>query len=41
MVGIRMGLLVPAPLLLVSPRLWHLLRTEKIKGYRVEVAHLV
>ena len=41
MVGTRRGLLVPTPLLLTSPRLWRLLRAEKVKGYKVEVAHLV
>jgi hypothetical protein len=41
MVGIRKGLFVPAPLLLISPRLRQLLEGQKIRGYRVEVAHLV
>jgi len=41
MVGIRRGLLMPTPLLLISPRFWRLLRAEKVKGYKVEVAHLV
>jgi hypothetical protein len=40
-VGVRRGLLVPSPLLLISPRLWQLLTDEKIKGYKAEVAHLV
>jgi hypothetical protein len=40
MVGIRRGLLRPAPLLLISPRLWRLLRENNINGYKVEVAHL-
>jgi hypothetical protein len=38
-VGIRRGVLVPRPLLLISPRLWRLLTREKIRGYKIEVAH--
>lgn len=34
------GLLVPSPLLLVSPRLYRLFHDERVKGARVEVAHL-
>ncbi len=41
LVGVRRGVPVPAPLLLISPRLWRLLEVEQIKGYEVEVAHLV
>jgi hypothetical protein len=41
MVGTRRGLLVPISLLPISPRLWRLLRIEKVKGYKVEVAHFV
>ncbi|MGC8960780.1 MAG: hypothetical protein ACP5OO_13565 [Chloroflexia bacterium] len=41
LVGIRRGLLMPAPLLLISPRLWRLLEENQIKGYKVEVAHFV
>lgn len=41
MMGIRRGLLVPSPLLLISPRLWKLLKDNNIKGYHVEVAHLI
>ena len=41
MVGARGGLLVPRPLLFISPRLWRLLEREKVRGYQVEVAHLV
>jgi hypothetical protein len=40
LVGARRGLLVPAPLVLISPRLWRLLKTEKMKGWKIEVAHL-
>lgn len=43
MVGYRPkdGVIVPAPLLVISPRFWQLLVAEKIKGYRVEVTHLI
>jgi hypothetical protein len=41
LVGTRRGLLVPMPLLIISSRLWRLLRDEKVKGYKVEIAHLV
>jgi hypothetical protein len=41
MIGTKRGVFVPAPELLVSPRLRQLLESEKIKGYRSEVAHLV
>ena len=41
LVGGRRGVLVPRPLLLISPRLWRLLEARQIKGYEVEVAHLV
>lgn len=40
LVGDRRGLLVPAPLLLISQRLRRLLESNGIKGYNVEVAHL-
>ena len=40
LVGVRRGLLRPAPLLLISPRLWRLLRDNKAKGYKVEIAHV-
>lgn len=41
LVGIRRGLLVPAPRLLVSQRLGRRLRDQKMKGFEVEVAHLI
>jgi len=41
LVGTRGGLLVPRPLLFISPRLRRLLEREKVRGYQVEVAHLV
>lgn len=40
-VGVRRGLLVPRPLVLVSRKLWHVLRDEKMRGWRVERVHLV
>ncbi len=40
MIGTRRGVLVPTSLLLISQRFYQLLRTENIKGYKVEVAHL-
>lgn len=39
--GWRIGLFVPSPLLLVSPRFLRLLQNEKIKAYRSNIAHLV
>lgn len=41
LVGTRRGLLVHMPLLLISPHLWRLLRSQEAKGYKVEIAHLV
>ncbi len=41
MVGVRRGVLVPRPMLLISPRFYRLLRDEKIKGYNCDVAYLV
>jgi len=41
MTGCRRGLLMPAPRLLISPRFYQLLRKEKIKGFKAEIAHLV
>ena len=40
LIGARSGLLVPHPMLLISPRLYRLLKDEEIKGCEVEVAHL-
>jgi hypothetical protein len=39
-VGVRRGLLVPAPLLLVSQRVRGLLGEQGVKGCRLEVAYL-
>lgn len=41
LVGIRRGLLVPRPLLLVSHRFYKMLLDEKMKGWRVQRALLV
>jgi hypothetical protein len=41
MVGTRRGLLVPTPLLLISPRVWKLFREADIRGYRINIAHFV
>ena len=38
-VGIRQGLLRPERLVLVSPRVWSIIASEKIKGCIVQVAH--
>lgn len=40
-VGVRRGLLVPRPLVLISHKFWHVLRDEKMRGWRVERVHLV
>jgi hypothetical protein len=40
MVGIRRGLLVPTPHLLISSRLYHLMRKENVKGLRIEIAYI-
>lgn len=39
-IGVRRGLLVPEPLLLISPQLYKLMTENKIKGYHVEVAYI-
>lgn len=39
--GIRQGLLRPERLILISPKVWRLIQSEKLKGFKVEVAHLV
>jgi hypothetical protein len=41
LVGARMGLLVPVPMILISRRFYRLLLETGTKGFRVEVAHLV
>jgi hypothetical protein len=39
-VGVRRGLLVPCPLIVISPRLRELLETHKMRGYSLEVAQV-
>ena len=39
-VGMRRGLLRPEREILISPKLWRLIVSEKLKGYEVEVAQL-
>jgi hypothetical protein len=39
-IGVRRGLLVPAPLILVSPRIAKVLKRQHVKGFRLEVAYL-
>lgn len=39
--GMRRGVLRPERELLISPRLWRLIDSEKLKGCKVEVAHVV
>jgi len=40
-VGVRRGLLRPERPILISPRLWRLLDQAKVKGIKIEVAHVV
>jgi hypothetical protein len=40
LVGLRQGLLVPCPVLLISPRLQQTLVANNIAGYELEIAHL-
>ncbi len=39
-VGAREGLFRPRRLMLVSQRLWRVMREEKLRGFRIEVVHL-
>ncbi len=39
--GVRVGVLVPAPMILISQRLYQLLLETGTKGFEVDVAHLV
>jgi hypothetical protein len=41
MAGIRRGVLVPRPFVLISQRLYRLLRDNKIRGYKAEVVHII
>jgi len=40
-VGARRGLLRPERIILISPTVWRVLKSEKLRGWEVEVAHLV
>jgi hypothetical protein len=40
-VGVHRGLLRPERVILISPKLWRLIGSERLKGYEIEVAHLV
>jgi hypothetical protein len=39
-VGVRRGLLRPGPLLIISPRLWRVIKENGLKGAAFEIAHL-
>jgi hypothetical protein len=39
--GVRRGSLRPQQVILISPKLWRLIDSEKLKGCEIEVAHLV
>jgi len=39
-IGVRRGLLRPERVILISPKVWRLIESERIKGIDVEVAHL-
>jgi hypothetical protein len=41
LVGARLGLYLPKPLVLISQRFYRLLSENNMRGFRVEVAHLV
>lgn len=40
-IGARRGLLRPRHVILISPKFWRLIESEKVKGVNIEVAHLV
>jgi hypothetical protein len=40
-IGVRRGLLRPSRVILVSPKVWRLIKSESLKGVDIEVAHLV
>jgi hypothetical protein len=40
-IGVRRGLLRPRRVILISPRVRRLIESEKLKGVKIEVAHLV
>ena len=39
-VGVRRGLLRPSPLVVISPRLWRLIKEHELKGAEFEIVHL-
>ncbi len=39
-VGVRRGLLRPERIMLISPKVWELISSEKVKGSGIEVAHV-
>jgi len=40
-IGVRRGLLRPERMLLGSPKLWRLIQSEKLRGFEIDIAHLV
>jgi hypothetical protein len=40
-IGTRRGLLRPARLIFVSPKVWRLIESERLKGVQIDIAHLV
>jgi len=40
-IGVRRGLLRPRRVIMVSPRVWRLIESERLKGVKIEVAHVV
>jgi len=40
-IGTRRGLLRPRHVILISPKFWKLMESEKIRGINIEIAHLV
>jgi len=40
-IGTRRGLLRPRRVILISPKVWRLIESEKLKGVDIEVAHVV
>lgn len=39
--GVRRGVLMPIPALIISPRFYRLLQVNQIRGFRIEVAHVL
>ncbi len=40
-IGARRGLLRPRRMMFISPKVWRLIESEKLKGVEIEVAHIV